>query len=98
MPRELIIRTEVEVEIADAFEWYEARVPGLGSDFLLASDATFDGILRNPRQFPTVHKTVRRVLLRRFPYEVFFVEDGQNIVVLAVFHVKRNPKRWSKRI
>ncbi len=98
MPRELIIRPEAEGEIAEAFDWYEARVPGLGSDFLLASDATFDGIIRNPLQFPSVHKAVRCALLRRFPYEVFFVDAGQSIVVLAVFHVKRNPKRWAERI
>ncbi len=32
---ELIIRPEAEADIADAFDWYESRVPGLGSEFLL---------------------------------------------------------------
>ena len=30
MSRRLIIRPEAEGEIADAFDWYESRVPGLG--------------------------------------------------------------------
>ena len=34
MSRELIVRSVVEAELADAFDWYEERVPGLGSDFL----------------------------------------------------------------
>jgi hypothetical protein len=35
MSRELIIRPEAEADIALAFGWYEARVSGLGSEFLL---------------------------------------------------------------
>ena len=97
MPRELIIRPEAEAELGEAFEWYESRVQGLGSEFLLAIDATLSGILRNPLQHPLVHKTVRRALLRRFPYEIFFVLGNHHIVILSVFHAKRNPKRWTDR-
>ena len=98
MPRELIIRPEAEAELGEAFEWHESRVQGLGSEFLLAIDATLAGILRNPHQHPLVHKTVRRALLRRFPYKIFFVLGEHRIVILAVFHAKRNPKRWTDRI
>jgi hypothetical protein len=36
--------------------------------------------------------------MRRFPYSVFFVEDDQRVVVLSVFHAKRNPKGWQDRM
>lgn len=97
MSLELIIRPEAETEMSDAFDWYEERVKGLGSEFLLAVDATFQGILRHPRQYPVVYKTVRRVLLRRFPHEIFFVSEEDRVVVIAVFHTKRNPKHWQER-
>jgi plasmid stabilization system protein ParE len=97
MSRRLIVRPEAEAEMADAFDWYEARVPGLGSEFLLCVDSVFNTILRNPQQFPHIHRMVRRALVRRFPYEVFFVEDDERVVVLFVFHAKRNPKRWQER-
>ena len=95
---ELTIRPEAEAEMADAFDWYEARTPSLGSEFLLAVDAVLQSVLRNPAQYPFIHKTARRALLRRFPYEVFFVVEINRIVVLSVFHAKRNPKRWQERI
>jgi plasmid stabilization system protein ParE len=98
MSLRLIIRPEAEEEIADAFDWYEERVSGLGSDFLLCVDAALNSILRQPQQYPRVYRTVRRALTRRFPYEVFFVEDAERVVILSVFHAKRNPKRWQKRI
>ena len=97
MSLELIIRPEAETEMTDAFDWYEERVTGLGSEFLLAADAAFQGILRSPRQYPVVYKTVRRALLRRFPHEVFFISEENRVVVIAVFHTRRNPKYWHER-
>jgi hypothetical protein len=70
--RRIIVRPEGEAEMADALDWYEDRVSGLGSEFLLCVDAVFSSILRSPHQYPRVHKIVRRALTRRFPYEVFF--------------------------
>lgn len=97
MTLKLIVRPEAEAEMAEAFDWYEERVAGLGSDFLLNVDAAFNAILRNPHQFPLVHQNLRRTLIRRFPYQIFFVVEEHRVVVLAVFHAKRNPKRWMRR-
>jgi len=98
MSRRLIIRPEAEAETGEAFEWYEDCNPGLGNEFLLCLDAAFNSILRSPDQYPRIHRAVRRALLRRFPYEVFFVADEKQIVVISVFHAKRNPKWWQERI
>jgi toxin ParE1/3/4 len=68
MTLELIIRPEAEADIAQAFGWYEARVSGLGSEFLLGLDAAFNSMVRNPDLYPKVHKHVRRALTRRFPF------------------------------
>lgn len=97
MSRELIIRPEAEADIAEAFAWYEARVSGLGAEFLLVLDAAFNSILRNPDLYPQVHKGVRRALTRKFPFAVFFFAEEKRIVILSVFHVKRNPQVWKNR-
>jgi plasmid stabilization system protein ParE len=95
---ELIIRPEAEADIAEAFDWYETRVPGLGSEFVLVLDALFNSILRNHLIYPTVYKTVRRALTRRFPYAIFFITEETMVVVLSVFHVKRSPRIWMGRV
>ena len=97
MSHELIVRSVAEAELAEAFDWYQDRVPGLGSDFLLSVDASLNAIARNPQQYPIVHKTIRRALTRRFPYEILFVVEEKRIVVLAIFHAKRDPKYWQDR-
>ncbi len=75
MSRELIVRPEAEAELAEAFEWYESRIPVLGLDFIRAVDSLFNSILRNPLLYPVVYKTVPRGLTRRFPYETFFLVE-----------------------
>jgi plasmid stabilization system protein ParE len=92
MTRELIVRPEAEADIKQAFEWYESRIVGLGSEFLLVLDAAFSSILRNHLSYPVVYKNVRRALTRRFPFAVFFVVEESRVVVLSVFHVKRDPR------
>jgi len=44
-----------------------------------------------------VHGEVRRALVRRFPYGVFYVVEGQALLVLAVAHVRRQPAYWLAR-
>ena len=98
MSRELIIRPEAEADLAEAFEWYETHVPGLGSEFIRTVDSLFNSIIRNPQAYPVVYKTALRALTRKFPYEVFFMVDADRVVIVAVFHARRSPQRWQERI
>jgi plasmid stabilization system protein ParE len=86
-------------ELIEAQDWYEGEVTGLGSRFRHALDALAQRMSQNPRQFPVVCKNVRRALLRRFPYSLFFVieEDG-GVLVIACFHASRDPAHWQKRV
>lgn len=61
MSRRLIVRPEAEAEMADAFDWYEDRVSGLGSVLLLCAYGVPSAFWRSPEQFPGVHRIVRTV-------------------------------------
>lgn len=90
-PRVLIL-PDAERDIADAHKWYEERSPRLGSEFLRAVEVCMAAIERNPQAHPIVHKQVRRALLRRFPYGIFYLVQENTIPVLACFHGRRDPK------
>jgi len=94
---QLIVRGEAEAELADAFAWYEARETGLGVDLINVVEVALAEIRRRPESFQRVHGEVRRALLKRFPYGVFFVADEGRITVIAVFHASRDPKVWQAR-
>jgi len=95
--KRIIIRSEAESDIKDAYEWYEAQRKGLGESFLLCIEEALSRTSRNPAIFSIVYKEVRRVLIHRFPFGVFFIEGKESISVLAVLHARRNPKAWKSR-
>jgi plasmid stabilization system protein ParE len=66
--------------------------------FLKELDDCFRRIGASPVAFQVVRKTVRRVLLSRFPYCVYFVLTEREIVVIACLHGHQNPARWKRRL
>lgn len=70
---------------------------GLGLEFVRAIDAAAAGILRFPSGFPKVHGEVRKALLRRFPYSLLCILEGEDIVVLGCFHHRQDPRDWADR-
>lgn len=95
--KQVVIRPEAESDISDAYRWYEAQRKGLGEDFLLCIEEALSRVSRNPAIYSVVHKEVRRVLMHRFPFGLFFIDGEENISILAVLHARRSPKIWKGR-
>jgi plasmid stabilization system protein ParE len=98
MSCELIIRPEAEADLAEAFDWYDERRAGLGDEFLAEVDAVFEKVIEHPLRFAVLYRDVRRALVRRFPYKVFFCIGDNKAVVIGVIHAKRHPRVWQRRI
>ena len=96
--KHVIVRPAAAADIEDAFQWYEARRPGLGDEFLLALNSTRTRVRDHPEAYPVLHRTTRRALLpRRFPYGLFYRVYGEAIVIVACMHAKRDPQQWQRR-
>lgn len=97
MTVEVRLRPEAELDVAEAALWYEANEPGLGAQFVDQVQATINTIAEQPSAFTTVHKSVRRALVRRFPFGVFYQIDKDGVIVIAVLHGSRHPRTWKER-
>jgi plasmid stabilization system protein ParE len=97
MKYEIIIRPEAEDDLAETYSWLEERKAGLGFDFLLCFEASLESIQKSPILYPEAYKGIRRRLVRRFPYGVFYVLSQRRIVIMGVLHVRRNPEILKKR-
>ena len=102
----LFIRREARTDLEDAFAWYEARSPGLGHEFLRAVRVQLATIERSPEQFPIAADDIRKAVLQRFPYVVYFIVLRKQISVLGVLHagvipgaraVSRRTRRCNRR-
>lgn len=90
-------KPEVFEDIRIAYAWYESQRIGLGEDFLLTLEESYAKISRTPKQYQLIYKSVRRKLVRRFPYGIFFTLRENKIVVIAVLHTRVNPMIWNER-
>ncbi|MBI3455742.1 MAG: type II toxin-antitoxin system RelE/ParE family toxin [Candidatus Rokubacteria bacterium] len=97
MTPRLVFRPQAESELLDARGWYEEQRPGLGRTFAAAVETALAGIVQNPLAYPRVHGETRRALVRRFPYAIYFRATSDELVVLAVIHGRRLPRRWRSR-
>jgi plasmid stabilization system protein ParE len=93
----VLFRPEARAESIEARDWYESRAPGLGFEFVRMLEAALAAATRNPQAFAIVEGELRRVILRKFPYSLIFRLDPGQLVVIAVFHHRREPQRLSRR-
>jgi len=92
------LKPEVYDDLKTAYDWYESQRIGLGEDFLLTLEDSYAKIARTPKAYQLIYQSVRRKLVRRFPYGVFFILGDDKIIVIAVMHTKRNPLDLSNRV
>jgi plasmid stabilization system protein ParE len=91
---ELTVRKEAERDIELLFDYYEDIRVGLGHDLLLCIEDVFSKIERNSLSYKKVYKKLRRIVVRRFPYRVFFFVVESKVIVTAVFHAHKDPISW----
>jgi plasmid stabilization system protein ParE len=95
--KSLIVLPRAEVDIFDAAIWYETEREGLGRAFEADFDRIASRIQAAPLHFPEIEPDVRRAMLGRFPYGVFFVVGEEIVTVFAVLHLHRDPETWRGR-
>lgn len=93
----VLVRRSAENDIAEARDWYEMQRAGLGGEFLARLGAAVDRLRSLPYSYPVVHHDVRRAVLDRFPYLVYFRIDGEHVRVIACLHGRRDPRLHRQR-
>ncbi len=91
------VTPEAVADLTEAYEWYQQRRHGLGDELLRSVDAALAAIERLPEAYPVVHRDIRRALVRRFPYALFYQATGGEIMVIGCFHAARDPRSWRRR-
>lgn len=91
----LEIKEEASDEISDAFIWYEDQKEGLGSEFVSLLEEYFERIIEKPLLYPQDNKQ-RVAVMDRFPYKVIYGIEKKSVVVYAVFHTSKDPKKLKR--
>ncbi len=90
-------RSAARSEFDEAALRYESNRVGLGADFIAAIDQVVSLAAAHPLRYPVIHRNIRRVRAKRFPYSVYYVAEARRVVILSVFHSSRSPLIWQQR-
>ena len=100
MSYSILIRREAEIDLDEIFVWYEMQKVGLDFNFVTQFEETLQKILNNHYYTATILKDARRATLKRFPYEIVYRINEQNVEVriIAIIHQSRDPGWFRGRI
>ena len=93
----VVLRDEAQAEFDEAFDYYEGQRAGLGADFVARVQQVFDRIAATPQLHAVVFADIRKAVVARRPYCVFYRADATRVEILAVFHSSRDPTIWQGR-
>lgn len=92
----VVLTPEAQAEFDEAADWYEQQA-GLGSAFTASVREVLHRIAGTPLMHQLVYQNIRRGVVRRYPYSIFYRVEPDRVTVIAVFDNRRDPSIWQSR-
>ena len=92
----LEVKAEANIEIIDAYLFYEENRTGLGEEFLEHLETYFNRITKNPKHFPQKRQPYREAFIKRFPFLIIYEISGDKVIIYSVFNTWQNPDKKKK--
>lgn len=89
---------EARLDMIQAHNWYETKNKNLGKVFELSIEKSLNENSLLPKASPIWYKSIRRYVVDKFPYGLFYLVKNEIIIIVAVFAFKQNPKYLVDRI
>ena len=93
----LSVHEDADCELEDAADYYDRESPGLGSAFIDEVERGYGRIRSTPFAAEEVDPGIRRLVLARFPYNLFYEVYEENALILAIAHQRKRPYYWRGR-
>ena len=95
----LVLEPEAKAEFDDAHDWYEGQQNGLGKRFRTAVRDCLTRLRKRALAHQVMYPPdIRRMLVRKFPYAVFYRVTATEIRVISIFDTRRDPAGWQQRV
>lgn len=88
--------SSAELELQEAMNFYEAAQSGLGARFLAEIEAATHLIATYPLAWTSMSRRTRRCRVRHFPFGLFYQIRSDEILIVSVVDLRRDPKRWEQ--
>lgn len=95
----IIFHPSAQQELIEAAAFYEEQLVELGEEFLSVIEQSLDKIEENPDIYRMSHPhlDIRRCVIKRFPFLVYFRRKTEFIEIFAIAHQSKKPDYWVER-
>ncbi len=90
--------TIAEIELTEAIAFYNYQSSGLGDEFLFEILDVIKRIQQFPHAWGNISKRARRCKTKKFPYGVIYHLSKEEILIVAIAHLHREPEYWKDRV
>jgi len=99
MPFKYILLEEAQIDYEESLQWYAVRSGPAAINFVKAVETALNLICSNPKRWRNKYKNYHELGLRKYPFSIIYIIDVEKalVIVTAVYHHKRNPKKRFKR-
>jgi len=84
-------------ELDDAIEYYNLQVKDLGKHFKQEIKSALKRIQNFPYAWSEVESEMRKCVLHKFPYNIYYSIQKNKIIILAIAHHHQKPNYWIDR-
>lgn len=95
---EVVVKPHAWFDLVEAMIWYDSRAENLGREFFKDFEVAINRIKLNPNAFTEIIPGVKRILIKKFPYKVFYTISDNKIFIIGVSHSKRSSSFIRKKL
>jgi toxin ParE1/3/4 len=92
------VSDEAEIDFDNSYNYYFEERHKVADAFFKRINMSFEDIKQNPFAFPVAYKNIRKYVVKKFPFVIYYQIVNSTIKVIAIFHTSRNPEIWNERI
>ncbi|MBE7178518.1 MAG: type II toxin-antitoxin system RelE/ParE family toxin [Mucilaginibacter polytrichastri] len=91
--KDLVVLERASFMAREAYIWYEQQQENVGERFISEIEEAYNRLRSNPESYALITKNYRQLKLPGFPYVIVFEIDAEKVIVYAIFHTSRNPRK-----
>jgi toxin ParE1/3/4 len=95
---EVVLLLSADLDVQEAFEYYEEHQEGRGAVFLRHLELALEQLRRFPESGTRFHRSYRRLLVPSFPHGVFYVVEARGVIITGVMDTRRDPEAILRRL
>jgi plasmid stabilization system protein ParE len=84
-------------EYKESITWYAERSIQASENFIIEIQECIETIRNNPTKFKNKYQNYFEISLNKYPFDIVYIIESDSIIIISIYHQKRNPRKKYRR-